>query len=599
MYAKVRYREVYPGVDLVYYGNQRQLEHDFIIAPHADPSSITLNLAGAEKLFLDTQGHLVLRVKEGEAQFEKPRIYQDVGGVRREIPGSYLLKGAHQVGFQVATYDTSRPLVIDPVLFYSTFLGGGGDDFGHGIAVDSAGNAYVTGPTTSANFPTTSGVAQSALRGGSDVFVTKLNPTGSGLVYSTYIGGTSNDGGGAIAVDSSGSAYVTGNTSSSDFPTTPGAFQTTFAGPAGAGDAFVTKLNPTGSALLYSTFLGGNGDDVGIGIAIDAIGNAYVAGGTSSTNFPTTPGAFQTTCRAQRCTPFTGTGAGFVTKLNPTGTAVVYSTYLSGSNGDTNFARGIAVDLSDNAYVTGETNSSDFPTTPGAFQSVSPKPGGICAPSSAYVTKINTLGTGLVYSTYLGAVGNFPSCSGFNDNGFGIAIDSMGNAYVSGNTVLTNFPTTAGAFQTTYGPGSNNVGNNAFVTKLNPLGTGLVYSTYLGGSGSDQGFGIAVDSSFNAYVTGSTTSTNFPTANPVQAAKRRWCRRLRCEGESSRFGPRLLYLSGWQWQRLRLRHRAGLPAQPGRLRDGLHRLDQFPDNHGGFPNHLRGWKLRRLRDEDR
>jgi beta-propeller repeat-containing protein len=221
---------------------------------------------------------------------------------------------------------------------------------------------------------------------------------------------------------------------------------------------------------------------------------------------------------AQRTTCGTGTGGGFVTKLNPTGTGLIYSTYLSGSDGDVNAARGVAVDLGGNAFVTGTTNSSSFPTTPGSFQSVSPKNGGICGPNSAYVTKLNALGTGLVYSTYLGGSGNFPPCSGFGDNGFGIAIDSVGNAYVTGTTNLTNFPTTAGAFQTTYGPGCNRCGSNAFVTKLNSTGSALLYSTYLGGGGLDQGYGIAVDSAGDAFVTGFTTSTNFPTANAIQPA---------------------------------------------------------------------------------
>jgi hypothetical protein len=298
LYAKVRYREVYPGVDLVYYGNQRQVEHDFIVAPGADPRSITLNLAGAEKLSLDPQGALVLAVKDGEVRFEKPRIYQEVDGARREISGGYVLKNADNVGFQIATYDANKPLVIDPTLFYSTYLGGISNEVGLGIAVDSAGNAYVTGytqSTTIPTFPTTPGAFQTTNGGNDDVFVTKLNPTGSApLVYSTFLGGSLNEFGQGIAVDSAGNAYVTGYTCSSNFPTTPSAFQTALQGIC---NAFVTKLNPTGSAPLYSTYLGGNNMDIGQGIAVDPAGNAYVTGDTKSTNFPTTPGAFQTTNR--------------------------------------------------------------------------------------------------------------------------------------------------------------------------------------------------------------------------------------------------------------------------------------------------------------
>jgi beta-propeller repeat-containing protein len=499
VYAKVHYREVYPGVDLVYYGSQRQLEHDFLVAPGADPRSITLNLAGAEKLSLDPQGALVLAVKDGELRLDKPHIYQEVDGARREISGGYVLKNAHQAGFQVAAYDASRPLVIDPTLSYSTYLGGSNFDVGSGIAVDASGNAYVTGYTLSTDFPTTPGAFQTAhASGGSyNAFVTKLNPAGSApLVYSTYLGGSVNDAGHRIAVDAAGNAYVTGYTRSTDFPTTPGAFQTTFQG--GFDDAFVTKLNSTGSAPpVYSTYLGGNDQDEGLGIAVDAAGNAYVTGTTRSTNFPTTPGAFQATPGGN------GNDDAFVTKLNPTGSApLVYSTYLGGSGVDGGY--GIAVDAAGNAYVTGFTSSTDFPTTPGAFQTANQ---GIVG--NAFVTKLNPTGSApLVYSTYLGG--------GSDDQGLGIAVDAAGNAYVTGDTQSTNFPTTPGAFQSAFA----GLLTDAFVTKLNPTGSApLVYSTYLGGNMSDVGAGIAVDAAHNAYVFGYTHSTNFPTTpGAIQSA---------------------------------------------------------------------------------
>jgi len=495
MYAKVKVHDVYPGVDLLYYGNQQQLEYDFIVAPGADPSSITMAIAGAERLSLDAQGDLVLAIRDKEIRFQKPTVYQEVDGDRREIASSYLLKSAHQVSFQVATHDRSRPLVIDPVLSYSTYLGGSGFDQGLGIAVDSGGHAYVTGQTNSSNFPTTPGTTQTTPPGGgSDAFVTKLNPAGSGQDYSTYLGGFGNQQGLAIAVDSGGHAYVTGFTGSSFFPTTMGAFQTTFGG---GFDAFVTKLNPTGSGLDYSTYLGGNAGDQGSGIAVDALGNAYVTGITNSGNsFPTTFGAFLTTPPANF--------SAFVTKLNPTGTApLVYSTFLGGSGGF-NQGLGIAVDSGGNAYVTGLTFSSNFPTTTGAFQSSAPLPPGN---GHAFVTKLNPTGSGQVYSTYLGG-------SSF-DQGLGIAVDSGGYAYVTGQTNSSNFPTTPGAFQSTapLPPGNG----DAFVTKLNPTGSEQVYSTYLGGSGPDQGSGIAVDSAGSAFVTGLTSSINFPTTlNAIQ-----------------------------------------------------------------------------------
>ena len=259
-YAKVKYEGVYPGVDLVYYGNQGQLEYDFVVAPGADPGLVTLAFEGARDVHIDARGELVLGVEGGEVRQHKPVVYQEVAGVKQEVAGRYVMKGTRQVGFRVAAYDPSRPLIIDPVLVYSTYLGGSGDEVGRGIAVDGAGSAYVTGNTSSTDFPTTAGAAQTTFAGGTDAFVTKLDATGSGLVYSTYLGGSGSDIGHGIAVDGAGSAYVTGITESTDFPTTAGAAQTTLAGVV---DAFVTKLNATGSGLIYSTYLGGSDDDLG------------------------------------------------------------------------------------------------------------------------------------------------------------------------------------------------------------------------------------------------------------------------------------------------------------------------------------------------
>jgi len=490
-YAKVQYRDVYPGIDVVYYGNQRQLEYDFVVAPGADPQRIVLDFKGVERLEIDAQGELLMHAAGGAIRQHKPVIHQDIDGMRREIAGAYVMKSAHQVAFQVAAYDKTRPLVIDPVLSYSTYLGGSGGDEGWGIAVDTLGNAYVTGSTSSTNFPTNLGSFQTAFGGGyADAFVTKLNATGSALVYSTYLGGSGSEGGGfGIAVDSLGNAYVTGGTASTDFPVTPGAFQTALAG---GSDAFVTKLDATGSALLYSTYLGGSGGEGGMfRIAVDSLGNAYVAGHTASTDFPVTVGAFQTA--------FVGNVAAFVTKLNATGSALFYSTYLGGSTiqiGGGDFKEGIAiaVDSLGNAYVAGGTTSNTFPTTPGAFQTTFG--GGL---ADAFATKLNPTGSALLYSTYLGG-------SGY-EQAFGIAVDTLGNAYVTGETGSIDFPTTVGAFQTAFGGNSD-----AFVTKLNATGSALLYSTYLGGgSGYEQAFGIAVDTLGNAYVSGSTTSTNFPT----------------------------------------------------------------------------------------
>jgi hypothetical protein len=477
-YGRVEYHNLYPGVDLVFYGNQRQLEYDYVVAPGTDPGVIKLAIDGAESMTLDDQGDLVLHTSGGDILEHAPVVYQDSGGVRQPISGQFVLEGDGQVGFALGAYDHSQPLVIDPVLSYSTYLGGTNSDACSGIAVDSAGNAYVTGYTESSDFPTTPGAVQTSYGGGQDAFVTKLNSTGTALVYSTYLGGTGDAVGWGIAVDTADNAYVTGYTSSTDFPTTPGALQTTYGG-VNSYDAFVTKLNPTGTALVYSTYLGGTGLEYGYGIAVDSAGNAYVTGHTESTDFPTTPGAVQTS--------YGGLDA-FVTKLNPTGTALVYSTYLGGNSGDGGYS--IAVDSADNAYVTGYTWSTDFPTTPGAVQTS--YGGG----QDAFVTKLNPTGTALVYSTYLGGTSS--------DLGRGIAVDAAGNAYVTGQTGSTDFPTTPGAVQTSYSGGQD-----AFVTKLNPTGTALVYSTYLGDY--SDGYGIAVDTAGNAYVTGYTSSTDFPT----------------------------------------------------------------------------------------
>ena len=365
---------------------------------------------------------------------------------------------------------------------YSTYLGGTGDDCGYGIAVDSNGYAYVTGETESSNFPTKNPY-QPSLSDLMDVFITKLNSTGNVLIYSTYLGGSGNDYGMSIAVDSSGCAYVTGNTASSNFPT-KNAYQATRKG---SFDLFITKLNAAGNDLVYSTYLGGTGTDNGRGIAVDSVGCAYVAGYTDSTDFPT-KNAYQPSIAGSY------TSDTFITKLNATGSDLVYSTYLGGTSGDYGF--GIAVDSVGYAYVAGYTDSTDFPTK-NAYQS-SPAGG-----SDIFITKLNTTGNDLVYSTYLGGTGI--------DYGYGIAVDSVGCVYVTGYTNSTNFPV-ENAYQPAFSGGSY----DTFITKLNPAGNALVYSTYLGGTGMDSGRGIAVDYVGCAYVTGFTNSTDFPVLNAYQ-----------------------------------------------------------------------------------
>jgi hypothetical protein len=525
-YAGVRYRGVYPGVDLVYYGNQGQLEYDFIIAPGADPDVIRLDVGAQQPapLRIDRDGDLVVQANGGEVRFRKPVVYQPTteaaarslatatGPSRQQnalhstrVETRYRLEGNHRVRFEIGEYDRTRPLVIDPTLSYSSYLGGSSLEQGFGIAVDASGNAYVTGCTGSPDFPATTGSDQPNIAGGGDcgtvdgagdAFVAKVNSTGTALIYATYLGGSGGDQGLAIAADAAGNAYVTGMTASGNFPFTPGAAQTTSGG---GDDLFVTKLNPTGSALVYSTYLGGSADEgfYGAAIAVDASGNVYVTGDTASANFPLTAGAFQTTC-----TPCSSGGYNsFITKLNAAGSALIYSTFLGGSGGGLgDVGKGIAVDASGNAYVAGEAYSLDFPHTTGAFQSACVYNAGVIG----YVSKLNDTGSALVYSTLL--------CGSENTKASGIAIDSSGNAYVTGHTESSDLLITPGAFQATC-PSYNTIihCDSAFVLKLNPTGSAPVYFTYLGGSTQDYANGIAVDSSGNAYVIGTTYSVNFPT----------------------------------------------------------------------------------------
>ncbi len=479
-YAKVKMGEVYPGIDMVYYGNQRKLEYDFVVKPGADLNLIRLAYEGPGMMRVDEDGDLVLGDDKGVVTFKAPIIYQEVRGEKNPVKGRYALIGANQVGFEIEDYDKTLPLIIDPALDYSTYLTGGSSDEGNSIIIDSSGNAYVSGETESDDFPTSASAYQSSLGifNAQNVFITKLNATGTALIYSTYLGYGGTDTGAGIALDNLGNVYVTGYMTGT-FPSTAGAYQTVFAG---SSDGYITKLNSTGSALIYSTYLGGSGTEKCHGIALDASKNVYVTGYTESPNFPTTAGAYQSALGG-------GFVDAFVTKLNTTGTALVYSTYLGGAGGE--FAYAIALDSSGNAYVTGFTSGS-FPITGGVYQS-----GYGGGSDDVFVTKLNTTGTALVYSTYIGGAGT--------DVAHAIAVDSSGNAYVTGETNAW-FPTTAGAYQTSSGGGFEDV----FISKLNNTGSALVYSTYIGGTGTEIGYGIAVDPSGNAYVTGE-ANINYPT----------------------------------------------------------------------------------------
>jgi Beta-propeller repeat len=485
-YRQVRYSSVYPGIDLLYYGNQQQLEYDFVVSPGADPNVIKLSFDGVDRMEVNAQGDLVLHTEGGELRQRKPVTYQEMNGRRREIASRYVLRGGRQVGFELAAYDPALPLVIDPVLVYSTYLGGTGMDVAQDVAVDAAGNAYLIGYTFSADFPTADPLQPAP--GGTltpDVFVTKLNVNGSALVYSTYLGGNNTELGFDIAVDQEGNAYLTGSTGSVDFPTM-NPLQPALSG---SQDAFVTKLNPAGSALILSTYLGGGLTDQANALAIDRQRNVYLTGYTLSSDFPTMNPLQPALSNSQDA---------FVTKLNSAGSALVFSTFLGGSDGDN--GNDIAVDRRGNVYLVGATNSIDFPTANPLQPELADS--GPARLGDAFVTKLDASGTAFIYSTYFG--GNN------RDTGNSVAVDALDNVYVTGSTGSINFPTMNPLQPSLAG------GNDAFVAKLDQSGSALHYSTYLGGSTLDIGAGIAVDARGNAFVTGFTNSNDFPTLNPVQ-----------------------------------------------------------------------------------
>jgi PKD repeat protein len=478
-YEAITLKDIYPGIDLKYSGRRGngQAAYEFVVAPGADIAQIKVEYEGAEATSIDTDGRLILKTKWGDmiAAIKSP-----TNGVLSGT-GSFSQISEKTIGFeadrstQLTTDGASRQALgtLAVQLSYSTYLGGGGDDYGFRIAVDGSGNAYVTGSTTSSNFPGHNPYQTD--QGDGDVFVTKLSSSGNSLIYSTYLGGGSEDGGWGIAIDGGGNAYVTGITLSGNFPT-QNPYQMTFQG--GLYDVFVTKLSSAGNSLIYSTYLGGGSKDIGNDVAVDANGNAYVTGVTTSINFPT-------------LNPYQTGGGVFVTKLSSSGSSLIYSTCLNGGSG-----LGIAVDGSSNAYVTGFTQSSNFPTQ-------NPYQATLQGSGDAFVTKLSSSGDSLVYSTYLGG-------SSF-ERGLGITVDGGGNAYVTGITSSPNFPT-QNPFQ-----GTPSGGYDVFVTKLSSSGNSLIYSTYLGGGNYESGSHIAVDGSGNAYVAGYTLSSDFPTLNPYQA----------------------------------------------------------------------------------
>jgi sugar lactone lactonase YvrE len=567
-YGRVEYSHVYPGIDLAYHGNQQQLEYDFIVAPHADPRAIRLHFAGAQKLQLTSGGDLEVIAKNGEIAFHKPVVYQEVNGTHLPVNARFTLLAADAAGFSIGKYDQSKPLVIDPTLSYSTYIGGSnGGSYGTAVAVDSSGDAYITGVVYAADFPATAGAYQTVSKGSAtifDAFVAKLNSTGTALAYATYLGGSGNvsvagtanhgDYPTGITVDSSGNAYVSGIAYSVDFPVTSGAYQKTNQGGAnGVSNGFITRINAAGSELVYSTYLGGSGlsgytgmaslgDAGGDGcssIAIDSSGDAYVTGTAYSTNFPVTSGAYQGSNKSAS----SGHPNAFVAKLNSQGSALDYATYLGGSTGDG--GSGIAVDSAGDAYIDGATYSTDFPVTGSVLQSTNKTSASVG--SNAFVTKLNSTGSSLVYSTYLGGSGNSngPSSNNNGDLATSIAVDSSGDTFVYGLTSSEDFPVTSGAYQTVNNAFSGGHGSNFFVAKIDPTASSLDYATYLGGSYADltPGAGaLAVDLSGDAYITGYEIGSDFPvTANAIQPSPA--CAMLAVESISEYESPVLSEIS--------------------------------------------------------
>jgi uncharacterized repeat protein (TIGR01451 family) len=516
-FGKVRYAGIYPGVDLVYYGNQRQLEYDFVVAPGADPNVIALRFAsgpegnGSLSSSIDNNGDLVAHLEGGNVLFRKPVVYQTDGQEHKKlIDAHYVVRGNGQVGFEVAAYDRGKQLVIDPTLSYSTYLGGSNVDVGLAVALDRFGSCFITGSTLSSDFPTMNPFM--GYQGQEDVFITKFNSKATALEYSTFVGGSGDDVAQDIHLDSLGDMTVTGYTLSTDFPL-KNPIQKTFGGGTVTGDAFLFQIASHGTALVFSTYLGGSSDDQGFSLAIDSSNNIYVAGHTSSTNFPVTAGALQTTCGVNASGSCSN---GFALKVPSKGNVLTYSTYLGGSGGLGDSAYGIAIDTNGDAYLAGITGSPNFPTTSGAFDTTCGTDGECNGTYDGFVTEINPTGSGLVFSTFLGG-------SGY-DYASGIALDSTGSIYVSGNTVSTDFPVTSGAAQTTFGgmsagcvPSSTTTCGDVTITKLEPGGSSLIYSTYLGGSlDENPGISMAVDSGGSVYVTGQTDSLNFPVVNAFQ-----------------------------------------------------------------------------------
>ena len=479
LYKEVVVKNVYDGIDIRYYFDKGFLRYDYIVHPGSDPSDIIFNIEGSDETFINKNNNLVFTTRFGQVEIAQLKVYQQNN---KRVDAKYISLKDGKWTFDLGDYDKSQDLIIDP-LIYSTYLGGSNYDYANDVEIDNNGNVYVVGSTVSTDYDITAGAYQTTYAGGNnDIFITKLNSSGTSLIYSTYIGGStaSDDNGLAIALDANNNVIITGYTNSSDYPLTSGTFQTN-TNP--SGNIIITKLNGTGSNLMFSTYLGGTGLDVGKSIAVDATGNIFITGYTYASDFPVTTGVAQSSSG--------GSIDAVIAKINSNASSLQYATYIGGSDED--YAFSIAVDGSGNAYITGETKSTDFPVTIGAMQQTY---GGSLR--DAFVTKINSSGTTLSYSTYLGG----------SDRDFGraIAVNTAGNAFVTGYTYSSDFYTSSTAVQPVFGGGVMDI----FVTKMNTLGSNIEYSTFLGGTSGDEAYSIVIDDDNNAYIVGNSISNNFP-----------------------------------------------------------------------------------------
>lgn len=482
IYREILYRDLYNGIDLKIYGTNNQMEYDFIVSPGADPRDIIIKCEGIDELMIDEKGDLLIETPIGSIKHMKPFIYQNIKGERHAVNGLFRLT-KNTFSFDIKDYNKDYPLIIDPLtMTYSTFLGGSGFDQGDSITVDSAGNAYVTGLTGSTDFPTESSY-EDTFSGDGSAFVSKINFDGNDLIYSTFLGGSGTDRAWDIAVDSAGSAYITGATGSDNFPVKD-AYQSQISG---VSDAFITKLTPSGNTISFSTYLGGSLSDEGKSIAIDSSGNAYISGGTTSTNFPVA-NAYQNALK--------GESDAFISKFDSTGGNLIFSTYMGGSLLDA--SEDIAIDSNGNSFITGWTESTDFPVR-SSYQST------LSGNIDSFITKLGASGNSISYSTFLGGKDG-------DDIANGVDVDSEGNAYIVGQTNSPDFPV-----KNAYQQVKSSVLIDAFITKIKPAGNSLVYSTFLGGGfGDEYGYDIKVDESGCVYITGSTDSRDFPVKNAFQ-----------------------------------------------------------------------------------